>query len=120
MLTTRPVQCVPGQVQDSGRAAVSVSVLTPALTQVGSSKHVHIRCFQSSDAALVPPCTPMPVVSTVSQCLVHHVLHGICPNVMTFREPTRSGGFLDQGGKGKQGDEREGMSTLLGDNRAHS
>ena len=40
----------------------------------------------------------MPVVSSVSECLVDHVLHGICPNMMTFGEPTRNGGFLDQGG----------------------
>ena len=52
----------------------------------------------------------MPVVTSVSQmaayqgcshsageCLADHVLHGLCPNVMTFWEPTRSGGFLEQG-----------------------
>ena len=40
----------------------------------------------------------MPVVTSVTECLVDHVLHGICPNVMTFGEPTRNGGFLNQGG----------------------
>ena len=83
-----------------------MSVITPALFQVRCSKHVYIRCFWSPSPALVVPCTPMPVVTSVSQmaayqvcshtaseCLVYHVLHGICPNVMTFGEPTRSGGF---------------------------
>ena len=70
----------------------------PALFQVRFSKHVHIRCFWSPAPALVVPCTPMPVVTSASECLVDHLLDGICPNVMTFGEPTMSGGFLDQGG----------------------
>ena len=48
--------------------------------------------------ALVVPCSPMPVVSTINECLDDEMLHRICPNAMTFGEPTRSGGFLDQGG----------------------
>ena len=40
----------------------------------------------------------MPMVSTVNGCFVDHVLHGMCPNVLTFGEPRRNGGFLDQGG----------------------
>ena len=47
---------------------------------------------------MVVPCTPMPVVTSVSECLVDQVLHGKCPSVMTFGEPARSGGFLDQRG----------------------
>ena len=54
-------------------------------------------CFRSPAPALVVPCSPMPVVTSVNQmvtyqvcrhpaslCLVDHVLHGICPNVMTL------------------------------------
>ena len=87
------------------------SVLTTALNRVRSSQLLHIRSFWSPAPVLVVPCTPMPVVSSVSQiaayqvwsqpgseCLIDHGLHGICPNVMTFGEPTRSVGFLDQGG----------------------
>ena len=54
-------------------------------------------CFWSPAPAQVVPCSPMPVVTSVNQvaayqvcshpasvCLVDHVLHGICPNVMTL------------------------------------
>ena len=85
-------------VQDSSRAPVSVSVLTPPLNWDWSSKHLHIRCFWSSAPALVVPCTPMLVDSSVGECLVDHVLHGICPNAMTFGEPAMSCGCLDQRG----------------------
>ena len=111
MLKARHTQFVPEQVQDSDRAPVSVSVLTPSLNRVRSSKHLHNRCFWGPAPALVVPCTPMPVVTSVSQmaayqvfshpaseCIVDHALHGLCPNVMTFGEPTRSSGFLHQGG----------------------
>ena len=65
--TTRPNQCVPGQ---------------------------------------VVPCSPMPVFTCVNQvaayqvcsqpasvCLVDHVLHGICPNVMTLGRQRRAVAF---------------------------
>ena len=97
MLTTRPNQCVPGQVHDSGRAPILVSVLTPALNRPQLTKYLHIRCFWSPAPTVVVPCTPMPVVSSLSEHLSEHVLHGMCPKVMTFGEPTRNGGFLDHG-----------------------
>ena len=98
MLTVQANQWVLGHVQDSGRALVSVSVLTPALYRARFSRKVDIRCFGSPAPALVVPCTPVPAGSSLSECLVDHLLHGICPNVMTLGEPTRNGGFLDQGG----------------------
>ena len=104
LVTARPGECVPGQVQDSGGAPVSVNVLSPALNQVQSPKHLHICSFWSPATVLVVPCTPMPVVVSVSQiaayqvyshsasgCLVDHLLHGICLNGMSLG----SGGFLD-------------------------
>ena len=107
MLTARPTQCVPGQAQDSSRAPVTVTVLTPTLNRVRCFKHLHMRRFWSPAPALVVPCSPMPVVSQMaayqvcshpaSECLVDHLLHGICPNVMTLGR-TKKGGFLDQGG----------------------
>ena len=54
------------------------------LNQDVCSKHLHIRCLWSPTPALVVPCTPMPVISSVSECLVDHVLHGTYPNEMTF------------------------------------
>ena len=59
--------------------------------------------------ALVVPCTPIPVATSVCQItayqvcshstIVDHVLHGMCSSVITFGQPTMSGGFLDKGGK---------------------
>ena len=65
----------------------------PAPFRVRYSKHVHIRCFWSL------PClgcarTPIPVVTSVSECPGHHVL---CGPRMNFEEPTISDDFLDQG-----------------------
>ena len=48
------------------------------------------------------------------------MLHGLCPNVMTLGEATGRGGFPDYRGIGKQAVEGQGVSTLLGDKRAHS
>ena len=75
----------------------------PALNQVRSSKYLKICCFSSPAPALVVPCTPMSVVTSVSQmvayqvcshrtseCLVDHVLHGICPKVMTLGSQRRA------------------------------
>ena len=100
---TRPTQCVPGQVQDSCRAPGEVNVLTPTLNRVRRSRHLHTRCLQSSARSLAVPCSPMPVVTRVNQmpayqvcshpasvCLVDHVLHGICPNVMTLGSQRRA------------------------------
>ena len=88
-----------------------MSVLTPSLNRVRSSEYPHNRCFWGPAPALVVPCTPMPVVTSVSQmaayqvcshpaseCIVDQVLHGLCPNVMTFGEAPKSGGFLHQTG----------------------
>ena len=55
------------------------------------------HCFLSAASALAVPCSPMPMVRSVNQvaayqvcshpasvCLVDHVLHGNCPDVMTL------------------------------------
>ena len=109
-----------------------MNVLTPTVNQVPRSKHLHIPCLRSSVPALAVPCSPMPMVISVCQmaafqvcshtagvCLVDHVLHGNCPDVITFGEPTKNGGLLLQGGNDKQGVMKQGVSTLLGDKRAH-
>ena len=119
MLTARPNQYVLGQIQDSGRAPVSVSVLTPSLNRDWFSKHLHIRCFWSPAPAWAVPCTPMLVVTSVSECLVDHLLHGTCPNAMTFREPTMNGGWPKTGGNDKEGAVKQGVFLLLGDKPAH-
>ena len=102
-MTTRPTQCVPGQTQDSGRPGVLVSLLTLTLIRVRRSKQLLIRCFWSPAPALVVPCSPMPVVTSVTQmaayqvcshqaseCLLDHMLHCICPNVMSLRRQRRA------------------------------
>ena len=78
-------------------------VLTPSVNQDRFSKHLHIRCFWSPAPALAVPCSPMAVVTSVNQvtayqiwshpasvCLVDHVLHGMCPNVMTLGSQQRA------------------------------
>ena len=108
--TARPTQCVPGQVQDSCRAPVTVNALTPTLTRVRRSRHLHIRCLQSSAPALAVPCRPMPLVMCVSLmaayqacshqatvCLVDHVLHGICLDVMTLGSQRRAVAYYSRG-----------------------
>ena len=110
VLIARPTQCVPGQVQDSCRAPVTVNVLTTTLNWVRRSEHLHIRCLRSTAPALAVPCSPMPMGTSVNQmaayqvcshpasvCLVDNVVHGTCPDVMTLGSQ-RSGGFLLQGG----------------------
>ena len=110
VLTIGPSQCVPGQVQDSCRAPVTVNVLTPNLNRVRRSRHLHICCLRSSAPAPAVPCSPMPLVTSVNQiaafqvcirparvCLVDHVLHGICPNVMTLGSPPRAVDFYSRG-----------------------
>ena len=95
VLIARSTQCVPGQVQDSCRVADTVKVLSPTLNRVRRSGHLHIRCLRSTAPALAVPCSPMPMVTSVSQmaayqvcshpasvCLVDHVLHVICPDVL--------------------------------------
>ena len=71
--TARPTQCVPGQAQDSCRAPVTVNVLTPTLNRVRRSRHLHIRWFRSPAPALVVPCSPMPVVTSVNQVVTYQV-----------------------------------------------
>ena len=110
VLIARPTQCVPGQVQDSCRAPVTVNVLTPTLNRVRCSRHLHIRCLRSSAHALAVPCSPLPMVTSVSQmaahqvcshpasvCLVGHVLHGICPDVMTLGSQRRAVAYYSRG-----------------------
>ena len=107
--TARRTQCVPGQAQDSCRPPATVNVLTPALNRVRRSRHLHIRCLRGSAPALAVHCTPMPVVTSVNQMaayqvcshpasvfLVDHVLHGICPNVMTLGRQRRAVAFYSR------------------------
>ena len=107
----RPTHCVPGQVQDSCRAHVTVNVLTPILNWVWRCRHLHIRCLRSTAPALAVPCSPLPMVTSVSQiaayqvcsdpasmCLVDHVLHGICPDVMTLGIQRRAVAYYSRGG----------------------
>ena len=74
------------------------------------SKHLHIRCFWSSAPAQVVPCSFMPVITRVNQVAayqvcshpasvspVDHVLHGICPNVMTLGSQQRALAFESRG-----------------------
>ena len=83
-----------------------VNVLTPTLNRVRHSKHLHIRCLRSTAPALAVPCSPMPMVTSVSQmaayqvcshpasvCLVDHVLYGNCPDVMTLGSQRRTVAF---------------------------
>ena len=61
------------------------------------------RSSQSTAPTLAVPCSPMPMVTSVSQmaayqvfshpasvCLVDHVLHGNCPDVMTLGSQRRA------------------------------
>ena len=110
VLIARPTQCVPGQVQDSCRAPVTVNVLTPTFSRVRHSRHVHIRCLPTTAPALAVPCSPMPMVTSVSQmgayqvcshqasvCLVDHMVHGNCPDVMTLGSQRRAVAYYSRG-----------------------
>ena len=110
VLVARPTQCVPGHVQESRRAPVTVNVLTPTDNRARHSKHLHIRCLRSTAPAPAVPCSPMPMVTSVSQmaayhvcsrpasvCLVDHVLHGNCPDVMTLGSQRRALAFYSRG-----------------------
>ena len=110
VLIARPTQCVPGQVQDSCRAPVTVNVLTPTLNRVRHSRRLHIRCLRTTAPALVVPCSPMPMVTSVSQmatyhvcshpasmCLVDHVVHGMGPDVMTLGSQQRAVAYYSSG-----------------------
>ena len=110
VLIARPTQCVPGQVQDSCRAPVTVNVLTPTLSRVRQSRHLHIRCLRTTAPALAVPCSPMPMVTSVSQmaayqvcshpasvCLVDDVVHGNCPDVMTLGCQRRALAYYSRG-----------------------
>ena len=67
-------------------------------------------CLLSTALTLSVPCRPMPMVSSVSQvaayqdcshpasvCLVDHVLHGYCPNVMTLVSQRRTVAYYTRG-----------------------
>ena len=110
VLIARPTQCVPGQLQDSCRTRVTVNVLTPTLSWVRHSRHLHIRCLRSTAPALAVPCSPMPMVTSVTQmtayqvcshlvsvCVVDHVLHGNCPDVMTLGSQQRAVAYYARG-----------------------
>ena len=111
MQIARPTQCVPGQAQDSCRSPVTVNVLGPTLNRVRPYRRLHTRCLRSLAPALAVPCSPMPVVTSVNQMavyqvcshpasvsLVDHVLHEICPNVMTLGSQRRAVAFYSKGG----------------------
>ena len=83
-----------------------MNVLTATLNPVRRSGNLHTRCFWSPTPALVVPCCPLPVVTSLNQvatyfvcsdpasvCLVDHLLHGICPNVMTLGSQRRAVAF---------------------------
>ena len=68
------------------------------------------RCSQSTAPTLAVRCSPMPMVTSVSQkaayqvcshpasvCLFDHVLHGNCPDVMTLGSQRRSVAFCSKG-----------------------
>ena len=109
LLIARPTQCVPGQVQDSCRAPVTMNVLTPTLNRFRHSKHLQIRCLRSTGPAMAVPCSPMPMVTRVNQmaayqvcthpasvCLVDHVVHGICPDVLILETQRRTVAFYSR------------------------
>ena len=65
----------------------------------------------STALTLFVPCRPMPMVSSVGQvtayldfshpaivCLVDHVLHGDCPDVMTLGSKRRAVAYYTRGG----------------------
>ena len=67
-------------------------------------------CLLSTALTLSVPCRPMPMVSSVSQvaayhdcshpasvCLVDHVLHEYCPNVMTLESQRRTVAYYTRG-----------------------
>ena len=110
VLIARPTQYVPGQVQDSCRAPVTVNVLTPSLNRVWHSRHPNIRCLRSTVPVLAVPCSPMLMVTSANQmaayqvcshpaslCLVDHVLHGNCPDGMTLGSQRRTVAFYSRG-----------------------
>ena len=67
-------------------------------------------CLLSTALTLSVPCRPITLVSSVGQvaayqdcshpasvCLVDHVLHGDCPDVMTFGSQRRTLGYYTRG-----------------------
>ena len=68
------------------------------------------HCLRSTALTLSVPCNPMRMVSSVekvaayqvcshpaSVCLVDHVLHGNCPNVMTLGSQRRTVAYYSRG-----------------------
>ena len=83
-------------------------VLTGAETMSQRKRGNYFPCV--SLLTLSVPCRPMPMVSSVSQlaayqdcshpasvCLVDHVLHGDCPNVMTLGSQPRAVAYYTRG-----------------------
>ena len=100
---------MPGHVRNSCTAPVTVSVLSPTLNWVRHSKHLHSRCLRSTAPPLAVPCSPMPMVTSVSQmaaykvcshpasvCLVDYVLHRNCLDVMTLESQRRTVAFYSR------------------------
>ena len=67
-------------------------------------------CFRSAAPALAVLCSPMPMVTSVRQvaayqicshsasvCLIDHVLHGNCHDVMTLASQRRAVAFYSRG-----------------------
>ena len=87
-----------------------MNILTFTLNQVRRSKHLHIRCLQSTVPALPVPCSPMPMVTNMSQmaayqvcshpagvCPVDDVLHKNSPVVMTLGSQRRTVAYYSRG-----------------------
>ena len=69
------------------------------------------HCLLSTALTLSVPCSPMPMVTSLDQvaayqvcshpasvCLVDHVLHGDCPDVMTLGSQRRTVAYYSRGG----------------------
>ena len=68
------------------------------------------HCLLSTALTLSVPCSPMPMVTSVDQvaahqvcshqgsvCVVDHVLHGDCPDVMTLGSQQRTVAYYTRG-----------------------
>ena len=87
-----------------------VNVLTPTLNRVCHSRHLHIRYLRIAVPAMDVPCSPMFMVTSVSQmaayqvcghpasvCLVDHVVQGNCPDGMTLGSQRKTVVFYYRG-----------------------
>ena len=86
-----------------------MNVLTFTLYRVRHSKRLRIGCLRSTAPALAVPCSPMPMVTSVSHiaayqvcshiasvCLVDHVLHRNCPDILTLVSQRRTVAFYSR------------------------